>query len=130
MENIIKNEYAELTADKSFRLTAERLVFRCGIHSNLKGYDCLVDAVILYGTGACTGFCEIYRIIGLLRGLKPKSVMREISYAISQTRDIHIQLSKLTGFIVDKNDVHNALVIAYLGRIFRSPELSLYSESV
>lgn len=25
MENIIKNEYAELTADKSFRLTAERL---------------------------------------------------------------------------------------------------------
>ncbi len=130
MENIIKNEYAELTADKSFRLTAERLVFRCGIHSNLKGYDCLADAVILYGTGACTGFCEIYRIIGLLRGLKPKSVMREISYAISQTRDIHIQLSKLTGFIVDKNDVHNALVIAYLGRIFRSPELSLYSESV
>lgn len=130
MENIIKNEYAELTADKSFRLTAERLVFRCGIHSNLKGYDCLADAVILYGAGACTGFCEIYRIIGLLRGLKPKSVMREISYAISQTRDIHIQLSKLTGFIVDKNDVNNALVIAYLGRIFRSPELSLYSESV
>ncbi len=130
MENIIKNEYAELTADKSFRLTAERLVFRCGIHSNLKGYDCLADAVILYGAGACTGFCEIYRIIGLLRGLKPKSVMREISYAISLTRDIHIQLSKLTGFIVDKNDVHNALVIAYLGRIFRSPELSLYSESV
>ncbi len=130
MENIIKNEYAELTADKSFRLTAERLVFRCGIHSNLKGYDCLVDAVILYGTGACTGFCEIYRIIGLLRGLKPKSVMREISYAISQTRDIHIKLSKLTGSIVEKNDVHNALVIAYLGRIFRSPELSLYSESV
>lgn len=130
MENIIKNEYAELTADKSFRLTAERLVFRCGIHSNLKCYDCLADAVILYGAGACTGFCEIYRIIGLLRGLKPKSVMREISYAISQTRDIHIQLSKLTGFIVDKNDVHNALVIAYLGRIFRSPELSLYSESV
>lgn len=130
MENIIKNEYAELTADKSFRLTAERLVFRCGIHSNLKGYDCLADAVILYGAGACTGFCEIYRIIGLLRGLKPKSVMREISYAISQTRDIHIQLSKLTGFIVDKNDVHNALVIAYLGRIFRSPELSLYSVSV
>ena len=130
MEIIIKNEYAELTADKSFRLTAERLVFRCGIHSNLKGYDCLADAVILYGAGACTGFCEIYRIIGLLRGLKPKSVMREISYAISQTRDIHIQLSKLTGFIVDKNDVHNALVIAYLGRIFRSPELSLYSESV
>ncbi len=130
MENIIKNEYAELTADKSFRLTAERLVFRCGIHSNLKGYDCLADAVILYGAGACTGFCEIYRIIGLLRGLKPKSVMREISYAISQTRDIHIQLSKLTGFIVDKNDVHNELVIAYLGRIFRSPELSLYSESV
>ena len=73
MENIIKNEYAELTADKSFRLTAERLVFRCGIHSNLKGYDCLADAVILYGAGACTGFCEIYRIIGLLRGLKPKS---------------------------------------------------------
>ncbi|MDE6401604.1 MAG: hypothetical protein K2L54_03225, partial [Clostridiales bacterium] len=86
--------------------------------------------VILYGTGACTGFCEIYRIIGLLRGIKPKSVMREISYALSQANGIEINLSLLAGLRVNKTDVHNALVIAYLGKIFKSPELSLYSKSI
>lgn len=130
MDKIIKNEYAELTADGTFRLTAERLVLNCGIHVNLKGSECLEDAVILYGTGACTAFCEIYRIVGLLRGIKAKTVMREISYAISHSDDLPTKLSALAGFNVTKNDIHNALVIACLGKVFRTPALSLYSATV
>ncbi len=121
------NEYATLVADRTFRHTAERLVMLCGIRADLKGFDCLIDAVILYGVGNCNGFCEIYRVIGELKKLKPKSVMREISYAIDQSYDIHEKLSAFIGIKIKKTDIHNGFVIAYLGKIFRNPDLSLYA---
>ena len=125
--NSILSEYMAALADPSFRLTAERLTMKCGVRSDLKGSRCLVDAIILYGTELCTGFCEIYRIIGEVRGLKPKSVMREIAYAISQAFGIVDRLSKLVGVALCDNDIHSGLVIAYLGKIFRHPDLALYA---
>lgn len=127
METIIFNEYTKVLADPSFRLTAERLVFKCGVRADLKGCKCLVDAIILFGTETCEGFCEIYRIIGAMRKIKPKSVMREITYAITQAFDIVDRLSKLVGINLSDNDIHSGLVIAYLGRIFKNPDLSLYA---
>lgn len=127
MENIGLLEYQTALSDPSFRLTAERLTMKSGVRSDLKGSKCLVDAVILYGTELCTGFCEIYRIIGDIRKIKPKSVMREISYAIAQAFDIAERLSKLVGITMSDNDIHSGLVIAYLGKIFRHPDLALYA---
>lgn len=114
-------------SDPSFRLTAERLTMKCGVRSDLKGSRSLVDAIILYGTELCSGFCEIYRIIGEVRGLKPKSVMREIAYAISQAFGIVERLSRLVGVTLSDNDIHSGLVIAYLGKIFRHPDLAIYA---
>ncbi|MDE6200437.1 MAG: sporulation initiation factor Spo0A C-terminal domain-containing protein [Clostridiales bacterium] len=127
MENNVLSEYLSAIADPSFRLTAERLTMKCGVRSDLKGRKCLVDAIILYGTELCTGFCEIYRIIGELRHIKPKSVMREIAYAIAQAFDIVDRLSKLVGVTLTDNDIHSGLVIAYLGKIFKHPDLALYA---
>ena len=121
------SEYEAVLADPSFRLTAERLIMKCGIRSDLKGSRSLVDAIILYGTELSTGFCEIYRIIGEVHGLKPKSVMREIAYAISQAFGIAERLSKLVGIVLSDNDIHSGLVIAYLGKIFKHPDLALYA---
>ena len=121
------SEYVAVLGDSSFRLTAERLIMKCGVRSDLKGSNCLVDAIILYGTELCTGFCEIYRIIGEVRGIKPKSVMREISYAIVQAFGIVERLSKLVGVPLTQNDIHSGLVIAYLGKIFKHPDLALYA---
>ena len=121
------SEYLAALADPSFRLTAERLIMKCGVRSDLKGSNCLVDAIILYGTGLCTGFCEIYRIIGEVRGIKPKSVMREIAYAIAQAFGIVDRLSKLVGVTLTRNDIHSGLVIAYLGKIFKHPDLAIYA---
>ncbi|MDE5592892.1 MAG: sporulation initiation factor Spo0A C-terminal domain-containing protein [Clostridiales bacterium] len=127
MENNVLSEYLTALSDPSFRLTAERLTMKCGVRSDLKGSKCLVDAIILYGTELCTGFCEIYRIIGELRNIKPKSVMREIAYAISQAFGIVDRLSKLVGVTLSDNDIHSGLVIAYLGKIFQHPDLALYA---
>lgn len=128
MENISRlSEYLTALADPSFRLTAERLTMKCGVRSDLKGSRSLVDAIILYGTELSTGFCEIYGIIGDIRGLKSKSVMREISYAISQAFDIAARLSKMVGIPLKDSDIHSGLVIAYLGKIFRHPDLALYA---
>lgn len=127
MNDTIFNEYTATLADPSFRLTAERLILKCGVRADLKGSRCLIDAVILYGTELCYGFCEIYRIIGALRNLKPKSVMREITYAINQAFDLPTRLSKMIGANIPASDVHSGLVIAYLGRLFKNPDLSLYA---
>ena len=128
MENNSRlSEYLTALADPSFRLTAEKLTMKCGVRADLKGSKGLADAIILYGTELCTGFCEIYRIIGEVRGLKSKSVMREISYAISQAFGIAERLSNLVAVTLSNNDIHSVLVIAYLGRIFRHPDLALYA---
>ena len=127
MNDLILTEYRQVLADPSFRLTAERLILKCGVRADLKGSDSLVDAVILYGTDTCTGFCEIYRVIGEVRNVKPKSIMRAISYAITQAFDLSTRLSEMIGTTIPPDHVHSGLVIAYLGRLFKNPELSLYA---
>lgn len=127
MDTLLSNDYISVLSDPSFRLTAERLVFKCGVRADLKGFRCLIDAIIIFGTGACTGFCEIYRIIGKIHGLQAKSVMREISYAISQAFNLAENLSTLIGTPIPDTDIHNGLVIAYLGRLFQNPSLAVYN---
>ena len=127
MEYKLSNEYISVLGERSFRITAERLVLRCGVRADLKGFQCLADAVILYGSGLCSGVCEIYRIIGEYRKLKQKSVMREISYSLAQAFDLPTHLSKLIGAPILSDDIHSSLVISYLGSIFRNPDLSVYA---
>lgn len=123
----VSNDVRDAVFDPTFRFTAERLAFKCGVRADLKGFECLVDAIILFGTGCCNGFCEIYRTIGELRGLKAKSVMREISYAIMQAFDLPTKLSTLIHAKITEADIHSGLVIAYLGKLFKNPELNVYS---
>ena len=127
MEKLVLNEYKKVLADPSFRLTAEKLVLKFGVRADLKGYKCLTDAVILYGTETCTEFCKIYGILGEIRGIKPKSVMREITYAIAQAFGLRERLSEIIGTHINPNDIHSSLVIAYLGKLFRNPDLALYA---
>ena len=127
MNELLLNEYRRVLSDPSFRLTAERLVLKCGVRADLKGSDKLTDAVILYGTEQSTEFCEIYRIIGAVHDVKYKSVMRAISYSIMQAFDLAARLSDMVGTYIPPDHIHSGLVIAYLGRLFKNPELSLYA---
>ena len=125
--SFVSDDMRSVTSEPTFRLTAERLVYKCGVRADLKGSKCLVDAIILYGTELCDGFCEIYRVVGALRGLKEKSVMREISYAISQAVDLPARLSALVGAHIPESHIHSGLVIAYLGKLFQNPNLTVYA---
>lgn len=121
--NICMNELEKCNSvvnDKTFRQTAERLVLKCGVRADLKGFARLIDAVIIYGTELITSFCEIYRAIGELRSLKPKSVMREISYSIAQSFGLARRLSDMLGITLSEADLHSGLVISYLGMIFKN----------
>lgn len=116
-----------LLRDASFRLTAEKLALRCGIRADLKGFDYIVDAVILSGTETYTRTCEIYSRIGELRRAKEKAVMRAISYAVCNAIDLPSRLGEMLGLNITASDIHNGLIIAYLGKLFRSPALSTYA---
>lgn len=98
------------------RFAVEDLVLKCGIHADHKGYDCLVDAVVLFVNGG-HNFSEIYKKIGEERGIESRSVMRNITYAVQHSYDIHKYLAELTGAPIAAKDVRCAFVIAHLGRI-------------
>lgn len=126
MENVNVFDMS-LLRDQSFRLTAEKLALRCGIRADLKGFEYIVDAVILFGTETYTRMCEIYSRIGELRRAKEKSVMRAVSYSIANAIDLPSRLSEMVGINIAASDIHNGLIIAYLGKLFRSPALSTYA---
>lgn len=109
-----------IVLDRKTRLRAERLVLKCGIHANLKGFSRLTDAVILYSAGVCFTLSELYKSIAELRSLKPKTVIREISYAIAQSPHLEMRLSELVGSEFCSDEIHNGLVIAALATVLDS----------
>ena len=116
-------EYNDL-ADNAMRAGAITLVHKCGIRADLKGSESLVDAILLFAADRRLGFCEIYRTIAERHGLRPKSVLREINYALPASEDLNIRLSDLTGIRFNDTDVHASRVIAYLARLLDVPELA------
>lgn len=120
-------EILSLLADPSFRFTAEKLVIKCGVHADHKGCQALIDAVILCGTEHCRGVYPAYNMIAEARGLKTKTVMREIYYALSQAFNLSDNLYKLIGVKVPEKEITAGLLISYLSRLFRNPSLAVYS---
>lgn len=119
----MENNIANVFINKGTRAAAIGLVHKCGVRADLKGSDCLAEAVMLYAENRNKGFCEIYRIIAERRGLKPKSVLRQISYALNASTDITERISEITGLAFDEQDVHAARIIAYLARLLELPEI-------
>ena len=122
-ERIMKNlpivECEKLLADSANRKKADRIVSSFGFRADLKGSDRLADCVILYGSNAASGFCEIYSIVGKLRDTGAKAVLRTINYAMSRAYGMTDKLSELVGANIPRNEIHNSLVIAHLGKIYR-----------
>ena len=71
----MENNIANVFINNGTRAAAIGLVHKCGVRADLKGSDCLAEAIMLYAENRNKGFCEIYRIIAERRGL-PFSVPR------------------------------------------------------
>ena len=97
------------------------IVLKCGIQPSLKGCEYLAEAIEMYTAGDYS-FTEIYRTIGERNGIKAKSVMRNIAYAISQGFDVCKKLSAIVGVEIPDAQIHTSLVISYLGHILKPPK--------
>lgn len=90
------------------------LVLKCGVPPDLAGCSYLAEAIelrTLFNTSAM----EIYRTIAEKHSIQPKSVLRDIAYALSKSYSLSGILSRLLGDIpIDKKLLHNDLVISYL----------------
>lgn len=115
----------ECLKNKQLRKRAEKLVYRCGVRADLKGSECLVDAVILYSIGASGSFYKLYELVGAYRNKKPKTVLREISYSISQATDLALHITELIGCAVPDSEIHSSLVIAHLGKALDDHDIAV-----
>lgn len=97
----------------TLRSEAVNLVLSCGIPPNLIGHAYLAAASEMYASGKYS-ISDAYRAIAEQHNIKPRSVMRNITYAIRQGFNVAKRLSEITGISVGDDQLHNALVIAYL----------------
>lgn len=104
-------------------LRARALVLKCGVRADLSGFSSLVEAVVLYAYQP-VAFCKLYARLAESRGVKPKSVMREIAYALDQAFDLAERLSEILGIKIARIDIHSGLVIAYLATILNNSEIT------
>ncbi len=95
---------------------ASELVMQCGIAPCLLGFSYIAQAVVIYAFGE-RKLTNIYRQLAVDNSVKVKSVMRDISYAIDQTKNIHNNLSGLVGIHIPQSEIRSGLVIAHLGLI-------------
>lgn len=107
--------------DKKARTKAINLILKCGVPPCLVGYEYLTKATEIYAKGNYS-ITDVYRIIAEQSDIKPKSVMRNISYAISQSFDFCNRLSDIMGIKIPSSEIHNALVISYLATKINDPK--------
>lgn len=117
MEAKIERHLEEYVENSALRLKAEKLVIDCGIPAKLKGFDFIVDAVMLFGKVKLRGYQCIYGSIARLHGISSKDVNRDIGYALKKSYDLHIRLSELVGLNFPQSEIHSSLVIGYLARL-------------
>lgn len=122
MENI--DEIEKAAEDKRAYFAVERLVLKCGIRADLNGCTYLTEAATIFAAHPRSKLADIYEAVGRIHDVKPKAVMRAISYAVAQAFGVADRLSELIGTHIPPSQIHGGLVIAYIGKLYGNPSLS------
>lgn len=101
--------------------TVRNCLTRLNIDPTHIGYDQLTDCVIVRITQKLSAVCKIYEEVGKIYDVKSKSIMRNITYALSQVTDLADRLSKLMGMPV--TSLHNGKVIFYIADLVSEPSI-------
>ena len=109
--------------NKRALLAVERIVLECGVRADLNGCAYLTEAATVYAACPDAKLTDIYGAVGSRHGVKPKTVMREINYAVAQAFDVAEKLSALIGVRIPPAQVHGGLIIAYIGKLYSNPDL-------
>lgn len=95
------------------QMKLRRCLMLLNIDPTHNGYDQLLDCVLVQKAKR-TEMNVTYSVVSKKYNIKPKSVMRNISYALGKVNNLADRLSALLGFPVDSNALHNGSIIAYL----------------
>lgn len=93
--------------------TAMTLVTEYGIPPDLIGCRYIAKAVELY-SAENSNFSGIYSTVAKAFSVSYKSVLRCISYAISNSFNLREKICKVFNIDIPKGELHSSLVIAYL----------------
>lgn len=63
------------------------ILLECGFSADLKGFGYLSDVIAAYRSSPHDGFRKACDIVALKHGVDSKTIMREISHAVSQAKD-------------------------------------------
>ena len=91
------------------------------------GYRQMIDCIEIRITEQLPTMGAIYAVAAIKYGVKPKSVMRNITYALDHVTDLASSLSEILGFTVDDNSLHNGRVIFYIADLITEPSLFDFS---
>lgn len=118
------SEYEKYVYDIERRTTAEKLTLYCGIPADLGGFAKLVDCAVVASYYPDASLNEIYRAVGAMYGVTPKTILRAVSYALYKSQDFASAFSSVIGARIKPSDVHSGMAIVLLSKIIDNPELS------
>lgn len=112
---------------EDLRRTIKRYLIRLTIDPTHVGFRQLLECVYVKVTLKLNIMNKIYAVVAKDYGIKPKSVMRDVDYALRQVPDLAERLSEIMGFYIDKSSLHNGRVVFYLADIVSEPSLFDFS---
>ncbi len=92
---------------------AVNLVLKCGIPPHLAGCEYLATTVEMIATTKCS-MAAVYKILAEENDVRPKSISRDVAYAIEQGFTVREKVSELTGVEIPKQQMHPSLIVSYL----------------
>lgn len=101
----------------------KRNLIRLNIDPTHLGFKQLVECInvrICYGLNTLG---KIYAAVSKGYGVQPKTVMRNVTYALRHAYDLPQRLSEILGFQIDTNTLHSGKVIFYMADYVAEPEL-------
>lgn len=118
------SEYNKYVHNVERRTAAEKLLLYCGVPVELGGFAKLVDCAVIASYYPEAPLNGIYRAVGAMYGVTPKTVLRAVSYALSKAPDFAAAFSVVIGARIKLQYVHCGMAIALLGKIIDNPALS------
>lgn len=77
------------------------------------GYEQLLECILMR-LSQNMSISEMYRKIAKRYGVKEKTVMRNVSYALGKVENLNEKLSKMMGFRVPSEGLHIGRIVSYL----------------
>ncbi len=95
---------------------AESALLHCGVNPCKNGYTYLTEAAALYSKDCTVPIKRVYETVASFHGVKPRTVMRGITYAIEGTRELHKKLSQMLNMNIKIEDLRSGMVVAFFAK--------------